>query len=224
MRREVDVVTVYSPHPEHEKWYDYMPLLMKQKETAEKFGHKHWVVTDVDIDDMVCIKEPLPKSLMRAMIAGVIARLRRGGNKDIVFMDCDCLVNRDLTDAFYLEQTWELTLTRRPNLSCPVNNGVMYVRCEGIANALVFFQRALEMCGEHWGADQEAISMAASPVPETAGFGIRQGCAIRFVDMRLYNAVPKMPNKKHHSNPYVVHFKGATKDWAEGYAARYVTF
>jgi hypothetical protein len=224
MARPVDVVTVYSPRPQHAKWYDYLPLMRMQRDSAMRFGHGHWVVTDAEIPGFSCVREKLPESIMRAMIVGVVARLARGGDRDIVFVDCDCLINRDLSDAFADEQAWDMILTRRPNLACPVNNGAMYVRLEGIGKAQAFFENALQQCGDHWGADQEAISRAAAPVPETAGFGVRHGCGIKFVDMRLYNAVPKMPNKKHRANPFVIHFKGDTKDWAEGYAARYVTF
>lgn len=224
-RRQVDVVTVYSPHPEHEKWYDYISLLRMQRDSAAQWGHQHWIVTDADLDDeFMCIRELLPRSLMKAMIAGVIARLIRGGNRDIVFVDADCLITRDLRDAF-AGTGYDMLLTQRANEISPINNGAMYVKCEGISAAWQFFRRALEICGDHWGADQEAISQAASPIPFINDVAQRHGCNIKFVDMKPYNVVPKekVLRGRHHCDPFVIHFKGAAKDWMDTYAARYVT-
>jgi hypothetical protein len=149
----------------------------------------------------------------------VIKRLEMGGDSDIVFVDADCLINRELSSAF---TGFDLGLTRRADPISPINNGAMYVARHGIDRARDFFCKALTLCGGHWGADQEAISQAAAPVPDVECRVERDGMLIEFLSMRQYGAVPKVPGEKHKNFPFVIHFKGATKDWAEAYARRFI--
>jgi hypothetical protein len=138
------------------------------------------------------------------------------------------LINRDLREAFpenYSE--FDLLLTQRENDLAPINNGAMYVSCDGINRAWYFFLYALGLCGDHWGADQEAISRAAMPLPETIGrTARRQGCKIKYAAMKPYNVVPKEEGCEHvrHGSmrPFVIHFKGNTKDWMATYVEKFV--
>lgn len=213
----VDVVTVFAPRDAN--WPDYLPLLEAQRQSAERVGHKHYVVTDYNLSGVECIRTWLPEELMRAMIAGVIARLELGGSNHLLFVDVDCLINRGLASAF---GSFDLGLTRRINREAPINNGAMYVPRNGIPAALTFFQRALADCGTHWGADQEAISRAAAPVPEAESIENRGGCLISFMSMLQYACVPKTRFARHRHDPYVIHFKGATKEWMVDYAAEFL--
>lgn len=202
---------------------DYLPLLRAQRDSVRRLGHRHTVVTDgasgLEFETLPAV---LPDALMPAMIEGVIARLRRGGDAHLVFVDADCLIGRELDSAF-TGREFDLGLTRRENDVAPINNGAMYVHAKGINSALHFFGRALALCGEHWGADQEAISAAAAPVPKVCDNGFRHGCLIEFLSMRTHGNVPKLPLKVPDSKPYVLHFKGATKDHMLEYAARFLS-
>lgn len=219
----VEVVTVWAPRPMHEKWrQDYLDLLRLQRRTAEQFGHEHSVVSDEQMGDPFdCLLANLPESLMRAMIAGVIARLKLGAHNDLVFVDADCLVARDLAPAFD-DDMFDIGLTNRISDKSPINNGAMYVRGSCALACVPFFERALALCGDHWGADQEAISQAAAPVPDQSCVEDRDGLRFGFISMKKYAAVPKTPGKVHDKLPFIVHFKGDTKPWAAEYAERFI--
>lgn len=217
----VQVVCPFAPRPNHEKWMDYLPLLRLQRDSALKFGHEHLIITD-DVSlakEFNIVEAALPQSLMRAMIAGNVKRLSMGGDQHIVFLDADCLVNRKLDEIFTGE--FDLGLTRRENVVAPINNGAMYVDKKSIDLVYKFFVKALSLCGDHWGADQEAISAAIAPVPEHKCIEERDGMWVAFLSMRDYAGVPKKPLMKHHCNPYIMHFKGATKSWMEGYVRKF---
>lgn len=219
----VEVVTVWAPRPMHQKWRkDYIDLLQLQKLTAERFGHAHTIVTDTAMPSgFDTIVTDLPASLMKAMLAGVIERLDRGGMNDLVFVDADCLIAKDLAPAFD-DDLFDIGLTRRTSDLSPINNGAMYVRGSCATLAVDFFEKAFERCGDHWGADQEAISEAAAPVPDHCCVEERNGLRFGFLLMKAYAAVPKTPGKKHDKLPYIVHFKGDTKPWARVYAENFI--
>lgn len=216
----VVVVTVYAHRPEHPKFIDYLPFLRAQKLSAQRFGHKHVVVTDTDLrGEFREIRTSLSQELMPAMIEGVLVGLRRSNGKaHFVFVDADCLINKDLEPAF--GGVWDIALTRREHDSSPINNGAMFVNAAGVGAAIRFFERALSLCGTHWGADQEAISQAAFPVPDMEMVAERGGTRIAFVSMKTHAAVPAKVMAAHRS--YVVHFKGETKTWMLDYAKRFL--
>lgn len=212
-----EVCTVFTPRPDHPQWRpDYIDLLHAQRESALAVRHTHIVITDRPLPGFDCRLTVLPSNLMKAMIAGVIARLARGIDRDICFVDVDCLIVRPLQTVFMREK-YDLGLTYRDNEIAPINNGVMYVTRRGGRRALEFFRRALDHCGAHWGADQEAISAAAAPVPSRERNAIRSGALVRFFPCKDFAAVPKV-RLEEHGNAYVIHFKGQTKDWMLPYA------
>lgn len=222
----VEVVTVWAPRPKHEKWReDYMALLRLQSLTALRFGHAHTILTDAPKGTgfpllSVVQQVKLPQNLMQAMIAGVVARLSLP-SEHLLFVDADVLVGRELDSAF--SGAFDLGLTRRDDVRSPINNGSMYVHARGRAFALAFFERALARCGTHWGADQEAISAEAAPVPKEDGLvQTRPGGQIGFLSMRDYSCVPKTRGLEHSTQPYTIHFKGESKDWAADYADLYL--
>lgn len=219
----VEVVTVWAPRPTHPKWRDdYIGLLALQKQTVEHFGHMHTVVTDVDLTGFNTLCVPLDEEVMPAMIDGVIARLRQQQGRHLVFVDVDVLIHRDLHEAFLTCQ-FELGLTRRVHDKAPINNGVMYVRLGAQFLAATFFEHARARCGTHWGADQEAISAQAAPVPtEDNVVEMRGPLRVGFLSMKTHAAVPKERGLQHHNRPFTVHFKGETKAWAKEYAERFI--
>lgn len=215
----VEVVTVWAPRPNHEKWRDgggYLSLLNLQRKTAKHFGHFHTLVTD-DASFEGALVTKLPENLMKAMLAGVIARLERPAEHDLALFDMDVLVNRPL-DPIFASRRFDLGLTNRHDPVAPINNGAMFVPARSRERALAFFQAALDECEEHWGGDQEAISRMAAPVPEPNIDQVleRRGLRLWFMRGKVYAAVPKVQNAPHKS--FTVHFKGDTKDWAAQYA------
>lgn len=217
-----EVCTVFAPRPEHPKWRDdYRTLLSLQKRTAERFGHRHTVVTDCAMTEFNTIDAALPLSLMRALLVGMVRRLEMPVESDLVLVDADCLVARSLDEAF-VGADFDLGLTARNDPVSPINNGAMYVPHGGARKALGFFLAALDRCGDHWGGDQEAISQVATPVGQVDSIAERAGASIKFLDILTHAVVPKTKGVKHERGPYVVHFKGETKDWAETYARKFI--
>lgn len=216
------VATVYTPRPDHPKFIDYLPFLRVQKQSAARFGHEHVVITDESMGgEFEEIRARLSVELMPAMIDGVVAGLRAiNGKANILFVDADCLINRNLERAFIRGDQWDIALTRREHESSPINNGAMFVRAEGCEPALRFFERARSLCGTHWGADQEAISAAAFPVPDMELTSDRDGTRIAFVSMKTHAAVPAKVMAEH--TTYVVHFKGEKKSWMLAYSKRFM--
>jgi hypothetical protein len=216
----VEVCTVFAPRPEHPQWRDYLPLLRAQRASVVRLGHTHTVITDSDLGpDFDQLRVDLPHELMPAMIEGILRRLDRPVDSHICFVDADCLVERPLRSVFERSVEFDIGLTYRANDVSPINNGVMYMPKQGHAGSIMFFREALRRCGTHWGADQEAISKAAAPVPQEQCYGERSGATVRFLNPKSYAAVPKVRLAKH--DAFVVHFKGATKDWMIDYAREY---
>lgn len=223
----VEVVAVWAPRVTHEKWRDdYLDLLDLQRRTVRHFGHRHVIVTDDSrmVEDVDAIVAPLPEEVMPAMIAGVLARLLFPVTADLVFVDVDALAHRPLDDIF-APYDFDLAFTNRVHDVAPINNGVMLVAAGALQGAQQFFLDALAVCGTHWGADQEAISKVAAPVPEPYERKVierkRYG-RIAFHSMKQYAAVPKRQGIPHKGNPFFVHFKGDTKPWAQEYAQRFI--
>lgn len=220
---QVEVVTIWAPRPEVPQYRDYTKLMLLQRDTARKFGHLHTVVTDCShLVGFDTLRVPLPSNLMQAQIAGQVAFLQSwDGSHPIVFLDADCLIARDLSEVF--DGSFDIGLTSRIDEVAPINNGAMYIAAGAKDAALEFFGRALDMCEEHWGGDQEAISRAAAPVPLQPCIEERGGVRFRFFSMLTHNVIPKVEGARHHNNPYVVHFKGMNKkDWASTYARKFI--
>lgn len=223
----VEVVTVWAPRRHHEKWRDdYCDLIALQRRTVRHFGHAHTVVTDDSrmLEDGDALVVKLPDEVMPAMIAGVLERLDRPVTCDLVFVDTDVLAHRNLDEAF-VPRDFDIALTNREQEKAPINNGVMLVSQYGVEAARAFFGDALAVCGTHWGADQEAISATAKPVPppwDRAVIPRKRHGRIAFVNMKQFAAVPKERGVPHRKNPFFVHFKGETKQWAQEYAERFI--
>lgn len=221
----IEVVTVWAPRPSHPKWRDdYIDIMALQKATAEHFGHAHTVVTDAELSGFETLRANLSPHLMPAMLDGVLARLHNRDQQDrsLVLVDADVLIARDLAPAF-ASCNFELGLTRRVHDKSPINNGAMFVLRGAQWLAADFFQKARDRCGTHWGADQEAISAVAAPVPvDDNVVELRGPLRVGFLCMKQYAAVPKERGKRHHGSPFTVHFKGDTKRWAREYAQRFI--
>lgn len=214
----LEVVTVWAPRPEHEKWRDYLPLLELQKKSAERVGHRHVVVTDTELPGYDTLPVKLPQNLMQAILAGQLEYVSRwSGEFPIVLADADCLVIRDLEAVF--DGTFDVLLTSRNNPAAPIQNGAMYFAAGSQDAARQLLHRALQLCKEHWGGDQEAIAQAAAPVPLVLHvIEPRFGKRFYFASPDPYNFSPRGHPPKMNPNRFIVHFKGDTKHFVPAYA------
>lgn len=217
----IDVVSVWAPRPRHPKWSnDYINLLRLHCLSAKKFGHRSVVVSDAKNDPGVAgwqgkfVRADLPASLMHAILAGQIAAVEQWDDaRDIVLADIDCLVNRDLSAAF--DGTFDVLLTRRDDLKAPIQNGAMYFARGSKSVALQFLKRAYDLCGSHWGGDQEALAAAVAPVPSTYCIEERFGARFNFASCDPYNHSSKVSKPR---KTYIEHFKGDTKSLMHSHA------
>jgi hypothetical protein len=219
----LEVVTVFTPRPNHAKFIDFRPLLQLQRKTALKFGHRHVIISDGHFKGFDFFTTELPQSLMLAIMVGQLNFLRAwDGEHPLVLVDVDCLVARDLTKAF--DGTFDLGLTSRPDDKvAPINNGAIYIAPGNKAGVVKFFERALSLTKKHWGGDQEAISKAAAPIPPVHCVEERDGLRLAFLSMRSHNVVPAKEGACHKSGPYIVHFKGLErKPWMHTYAKLFI--
>lgn len=221
---QLDVVTVFAPREGH--WQKYLPLLELQEKSVAKFaGHRHVVVTDgvpEAIKHLNLFSTELPVNLMLMILAGQIAYLQQwSGDYPVVMLDVDCLVARNLHEAF--TGNFDIGLTRRVNAVSPINNGAMYIASGAREKALEFFNRAYQLCGLHWGGDQEAISHAAAPVPNVECIENRSGTRLAFFSMKTHNIIPEVEGAFHKRRPFIVHFKGEKKKpWMKTYFTKWM--
>ena len=223
INRRVDVVTVFAPRPHHEKWMDYLPLLeLQRRSTARQAGHNHIVVGDADLPGFDVMKVALPEPLMKLILTAQVAYLEQWPGKwPAVLLDVDCLVNKNLLPAFSIGD-WDIGLTHRASAVSPINNGAMYIAAGARDKALKFFSKALSICKDHWGGDQEAISECAAPVPRDDTVQMRDGIRIGYLPMHVYNIIPEVEGAYHRRHPYIIHFKGEKKKpWMKVYSDMY---
>lgn len=219
----LDVVTVWAPRPAHPKYGDYLTLLRLQRACARRLGHRHIVVTDCEaLDGFDTLRAGVSESLMRAILEGQLAWAEQwGGEWPAVLMDVDCLPLIDLERAF--DRSFDIGLTSRRDARSPVQNGVMYFAAGSQNAARTLFRRALELCGEHWGGDQEAISQVVAPVPQPTMVGERLGVRVAFLSTDTHNFTPKIPPLKMPQGRYVLHLKGEErKGWAAPFARQFL--
>lgn len=214
----LEVVTVWAPRPENEKFSDvYKKLLKLQLFSVNRVGHTHVVVTDdpkgVSEKHHRVITASMQASLMFAILEGQLAYVEQwDGSHPFVLLDIDCLVARKLEGIF--TGAFDIMLTNRNNPVAPIQNGAMYFDKGCKLGAIKFLRRALQLCEHHWGGDQEAIAKAMAPVPDGhVGIERRFGVRVKFSSPELYNHSNKVcaPRTK---DRYVFHFKGDSKKFA----------
>lgn len=132
---------------------------------------------------------------------------------DTVFLDTDCVVQRDLSGLFTEE--FDIALTRRENIgtdplgtdvadAMPYNTGVMLSKGSGWA----FWHNARDYCEQlpdshrRWWGDQLAVKAIAEIAP----------LRIMQLPCQFYNYSPGSADEDV-SDKYVVHYKGRRKPW-----------
>lgn len=216
----LEVVTVWAPRPEHPKFGDYLKLLELQARTVKRAGHRHRVVSDVELRRYDTLRVDLPHALMHALIAGQLAYMRQwSGAHRVVLADIDCMIVGDLDRAFTGE--WDVAVTRREHPTQPIQNGVMYFDANERAReaAVALLAQTLVLCGEKWGEDQEALALALAPVPPENTIAERYRARVAFLPTELHNHSHKFGRPRVKAERFVEHFKGVP---AKGFAAGYV--
>lgn len=220
----IEVVTVWAPRPDHAKFFDYTPLLRCQRHTARRVGHKQVVVTETAHKDFDClVTGPLSASLMHAILEGQLAYMRQWSDQHpVVMVDADCIVIRDLKEAFTGD--WDMAMTWRDNDVSPIQNGAMYFAPGSRAAAIELFTAALGYCGTHWGGDQEAISRAVAPVPRKNQITRRFGKRFGFLSCEYHNHTFAGQPHKLARDRFIEHFKGEhRKAWTLEFVKRFLT-
>lgn len=220
----LEVVTVWAPRPAHPRWRaDYLQLLELQRQSCERFLHRHVIVTDEGAHfsggyDTLFYTD-LPDSLMQALVAGQLAYVRQwSGEHPVVLLDVDCIVTRPLGKAF--DGSFDIGVTRRDHPTQPIQNGAIYLAPGSKKAAIAMFEATLKRTGEAWGSDQEALAAALAPVPPAGRVKNRCGARVAFLKCERHNFSDKHrpPAPRTPEDRFVVHFKGDTKVWAAGFA------
>lgn len=213
----LEVATFWAPRPEHEKWRgDYLALLELQKRTVRRRGHRHVVVSDVEIPGFDVMRVDLPQPLMKAITSAQLAYLKAwSGKHRVVLLDVDCIICNDLNTAF--DGSWDIGLTVRDHDTQPVQNGVMYFESGAQPSAVEMLERTLAGCEDWWGADQAALAQAIGPVPPSVALPLiekRLGVRVGFLSTERHNFTAKtVPHKV--KDRLVMHFKGNRKQYAQ---------
>lgn len=221
----LEVVTVWAPRPQHEKWREgnvYLELLSLQRQTCQRQQHRHVVVTDTELSGYETIRAELPEPLLHAIISGQIAFLEQWDDaQPVVLLDIDCLVVRDLNKAF--DGTWDVGLTIREHPTQPIQNGAMYFAPGARKAGLKMLRRTLELCEHWWGSDQEALAKAVAPVPRIRRIEERFGARFCFLPCEYYNRSAKhgVPHPEDRGKRFIFHFKGEAKQHAARAASRH---
>lgn len=230
----VDVVSVWVPRPKHEKWRDYMPLLALQALTVEHFRHGHIIMCDQHVRDgslkglrpgVRLVHFQAEDSLMRAILQGQLAFFEQWDEaRPIVLVDLDCVVCENLCGAFdFVPGDWLMGFTVRPNNIAPIQNGAMYFAPGSRDAAIKLFTKALSMCGDHWGGDQESIAKALAPVPHGPGLiDKRFGVSVAWLCPDQFNYSPKAIRQKPVRGRFIAHFKGDSKSIAHTFVKQYL--
>src|SRR6185312_8260259 len=216
----MNIASFYAPRPDHPFFQDYLPFLEILGESCRKFGHRHIIITDAQLETEAgeLFVADLPKPLMKAAIAGQLAYLRSDyAMEDTVLVGADCVLAKDPKEVFD-KMLFDAAFTTGPFTDCILNTGAIFVRGNSWVHHI--WSRALEKMGEAWGDDQKALAAVVHPTlypSVTAG----PGSIIRFMPVDPYNLAPEHPGDDC-SRGYVLHFRGPRKAWMKDYCAKWL--
>jgi len=217
----VKIVSFFSPiylknYPEAAA-HDYPAMLAMLGASCRRLGLRHLVITDRGTPlEHECFRLDLPRSLMRAVVAGQLAYLQSAAfDEDTVFIDADCLVQHSPARVF--AEPFDLAVTARrwgPRRNpSPINNGTIFCRAAARAQCVAFFTAASMACGKYWGADQDAMGKACQPMPKLPGLHERSGASVRFLDVAGHNQAPRSADDPTTADAVVLHFRGPRKSY-----------
>lgn len=213
----MNVVSFYAPRPEHPFFQDYRPYLALLRESCERFGHQHLVLTDdpmeIGADDAyVC---ELPRSLMKAVIAAQYAYLSDPANAHVptLLVGADCVLAND--PARFAEIDADLVITVGDFADCRMNTGAIYIPhpCQ----VAEIWAEALRGVGDIWGDDQTALYQAILQRPT---HGVWSAKVVE-VPVDPFNLAPEHPADDCRRG-VVLHFRGPRKRWMAAYCKQWL--
>ncbi len=186
--------------------------LLTSKET--KVGN-----LDPQIERVIFDIDPL--SLMRDRMASQLTFLRICNYElPLLFLDCDILINRALTDVF--AQQFDVGLTWRHDKTMPFNGGVIFVNNTNPGRGTIFLEAVHKIFIEQnrhaakWYGDQTALTeyfgLSPMQVSQQPPFE-KDGCRYMFFPCSVYNFSPDYPVEilRRPNNKALIHFKGRRK-------------
>lgn len=214
----MNVVSFYAPRPDHPLFQDYTPFLRILDESCKRFGHRHIVLTDVDLPGFEHIKMHLPHNLMLAFVMAQRMYLESfHAETDTLLTGADCVLARDPAGIF-ANGEFDIACTTHPFADSILNTGAIFVR--GGSRVSRFWKRAEAMNPAEWGDDQRVLRDALGATLDH-GLHLRGGVRVRFLPLHPWNVAPDNPGDPP-GDAVILHFRGPRKQWMQHYCAAYL--
>lgn len=203
----MNVVSFFAPRPEHPFYQDYTPFLAILRESCERLGHRHMVLTDDQTVAADAYVTELPSSLMKAVLAAQLAYLSDPAFADTptLLVGADCVLAND--PVAFAQPDADLVITVGNFTDCRMNTGAIYVPRPALVVSA--WQEALAHVGDDWGDDQTALYRAILNWATTKGH-------LAEVLVDPFNLAPEHPGDDCRRG-VVLHFRGPRKAWMVNY-------
>lgn len=211
----MNVVSFFAPRPGHPKAWDYMPMLALLEKSCKRYGHRHIVLSDVELPGFEVFRTDLPHELMPATLKAQRDYLL-AVNEPTLMTGADCVLGMDPAAVFERDFDVAMTTDRFPGFC--LNTGAMFIKDCGLAAA--FWDKALQQCGDVWGDDQIALERAFGATPEPSVRVTPEGQVIECLPMFPYHYAPR--NVDAVREAYVLHFRGKRKAFMAEYCRRHL--
>lgn len=203
------IVSFLCPRPEHPFHQDYRPFLRLLRQSCERFGHEHLVLTDDpwEIGDGDAYPVTVPRSLMKAIIAAQHAYLADPDMADVptLLTGADCVLASD--PSILEEFGGDIVITMGDFADCPMNTGCAYIPRPSVLEPV--WAEALAHVGDDWGDDQTSLHLALCKAAQ-------HGLKVVEVPVDPFNLAPETPSEDC-TRGVVVHFRGPRKRWMVAY-------
>lgn len=211
----MNVVSFYAPRPEHERFRDYLPMLRLLEASCRRYGHRHIVLSDVDLEGFEVFRCDLPRELMPATIEAQLQYLK-AHDAPTLLTGADCVLGMDPSPVF--DRTFDIAMTTDHFPGFCLNTGAMFIKDCRLAAA--YWQQARAICGNAWGDDQLCLERVFKARPEPTVYVLPEGQAIECLPMMPYHYAPR--SVEHFEPAYVVHFRGPRKVFMAEYCLRHL--
>lgn len=220
----MNVVSFYAPRTEHPFFQDYRPFLALLRESCERFGHRHIVLTD-DADavggDDAYVVPGMPRSLMKAFVWAQSQYLADPlfANEPTLLTGADCVLATD--PKCFMSAGSDMVITTGDFADCRMNCGAIYIpRPADVKH--IWAEAYVYLCatGDDWGDDQRAIYR--SVLRAQAG-DFPEGKPLRVTELPVdpYNLAPEHPDDDCRRG-VVLHFRGPRKAWMVDYCHKWL--
>ncbi len=204
----MNVLSFFAPRLDHPFYQDYRPYIALLRESCERFGHRHLVLTDdPNVGDDAYVVRGLPHNLMRAFLTVQHAYLAdpQFANTPTLLTGADCVLAQDPSVFDDLIGDADILVTVGDFTDCRINMGAIYIPRP--ADVARIWADAIKRCAGEWGDDQRAFrdALAADPVVR-----------VTEVSVDPYNLAPEHPGDDCRRG-VVLHFRGPRKAWMTAY-------